>query len=211
MGAEFLKRHYKFLSISIIVILGALVYSNTFQGSFHFDDKSFIVNNPSIRNIKNLKAIWSNNDNARFITFLSFAFNYWLTQYRAFGYHLFNLSVHLLSALLTWHLTRLTLSAPVLRHNRIAAHKNIVSFFAGLIFVAHPIQTQAVSYIYQRSALLATLFYLACLGLYSKFRLAQEDGKTNHSILLHRFFGSRGDSHVYQTDSHNPAPNDCLI
>jgi len=48
----------------------------------------------------------------------------------------------------------------------------LISFFASLIFVAHPLQTQAVTYIVQRYTSLAALFYMASVLLYVKGRYA---------------------------------------
>jgi tetratricopeptide (TPR) repeat protein len=87
-----------------------------------------------------------------------------------FGYHLFNFGVHIVSAILVWWLTRLTLSTPAMKEDRIAPFADLIALFAGLVFVSHPIQTQAVTYIVQRAASMATLFYLASLCLYIKSR-----------------------------------------
>ena len=70
----------------------------------------------------------------------------------------------------------MTLSTPAMRGNRIIRHANLIALFAGLVFVSHPVQTEAVTYIWQRAASLATLFYLASLCFYVKSRLLQEDG-----------------------------------
>ena len=102
------------LSIILISCLGILVYSNTFFCSFHFDDDLFIVNNFAIRNICNLQNIW-HFFHGRFFTFLSLALNYHFNGLHVFGYHLFNLAVHLVSAILVWWLTLLTLSTPAMK------------------------------------------------------------------------------------------------
>ncbi len=48
-----------------------------------------------------------------------------------------------------------------------------------MLFLSHPIQTQAVTYIAQRFASLATLFYLAAVLLYVKWRLSKEEERQN--------------------------------
>ena len=161
-------------SIGIIFCLGFLVYSNTFHSSFHFDDLPSIVANPAIRNIHHLQSIWSFLPR-RFILYLSLALNYHLGGLDVLGYHLFNLAVHLISAVLVCWLVRLTFLCPGMKEEKISRHANLISLFAGLIFVAHPIQTQAVTYIIQRAASMAAMFYLASLCLYVKSRLARED------------------------------------
>jgi len=161
--------YIKLLSIILISCLGSVVYSNTFFCSFHFDDFRFIVHNPSIKNIHNLQNIW-HYWHCRFVTFLSLAFNYHLNGLNVFGYHLFNLAVHLASAFFVWWLTLLTLSTPAMKEDKITRHADIIALFTGLVFVSHPVQTEAVTYIWQRAASMAALFYLASVCFYVKSR-----------------------------------------
>ena len=151
-----------------------IIYSNTYQCSFHFDDVGSIVKNLSIRKITDLRAIW-NFWPTRFITYFSIAFNYHINGLNLFGYHLFNIIVHIGSAILAWWLTLLTFRTPAMKNEKIAAHADIIALFIGLIFVAHPVQTQGVTYVIQRAASLATFFYLASLTLYIKSRLSEDE------------------------------------
>ncbi len=176
MTARIFNQKYKLLVISTLLLLGTLIYSNTFYSSFYFDDTGSIVNNSAIRNILNLQAIW-NFWPTRFITYFSVALNYHLSQLNVFSYHLFNLTVHLSSAILVWWFMLLTFSTPAMNGKKITKHANLIAFFAGLLFMTHPIQTQGVTYIIQRAVSLATLFYLASLSLYVKSRLLQQQGK----------------------------------
>ena len=159
--------------IILISCLGIIVYSNAFFCSFHLDDIPSIVQNTFIRNIFDLHHLWDFLPR-RFFLYLSLAFNYRFNGLDVFGYHLFNLIVHLISAVLVWWLVLLTLSTPVMKGDRISRHVNTIALFAGLIFVSHPIQTEAVTYIVQRAASMATMFYLASLCFYVKSRLMQE-------------------------------------
>ncbi len=65
----------------------------------------------------------------------------------------------------------MTFSAPAMKKDKIAQHANLIALFTGLVFVAHPVQTEAVTYIWQRAASMAALFYLASLCFYVKSRL----------------------------------------
>jgi tetratricopeptide (TPR) repeat protein len=160
--------------------LGILAYSNTFHSTFHFDDFTYIVGNATIRNIYNLQGIW-NYYPCRFVTFLSLALNYHFSQLDVIGYHLFNIAVHICSALLVWWLVLLTFSTPAMKMEKISRHANVLALFAGLVFVSHPVQIEAVTYICQRAASMAALFYLTSLCLYIKSRLSQ------HSVPI-RFY-----------------------
>ena len=176
----------KILALSILLLLGVIIYSNTFLGPFHFDDIYNIVDNPAIKHLFNLGNIW-NSFPARFVTFFSFALNYQIHQLNVVGYHIVNLIVHLGSALLLWWLASLTLLTPVMKEQKIAQQAKLVSFFIALVFLTHPIQTQGVTYITQRATSLATLFYLASLSCYAKFRLLQSEESAQGSRKAYYF------------------------
>jgi tetratricopeptide (TPR) repeat protein len=159
---------------TVIICLGIFVYSNSFSGSFHFDDVPSITENFAIRNISNLQNVW-NFWPTRFITYLSIAFNYQIGGLKVFGYHVFNLTTHLLSALLLWWLVKITFYTPAIKKDFIASKSQPLAFLAALIFLLHPIQTQPVDYIIQRACLLAALFYIASLCLYAKARISLEE------------------------------------
>ncbi len=162
-------------SIAVIICLGGFVYSNTFFSSFHLDDFHSITENPFIRDLHNLHHIWIFWP-CRFITYLSIAFNYHFNGLHVGGYHLFNLGIHLATAIFVWWLVLLTLSTPAMNGDKIIRYANAIALFAGLVFAAHPVQTEAVTYIVQRAASMAALFYLASLCFYIKSRLLQPPG-----------------------------------
>lgn len=89
------------------------------------------------------------------------------------GYHLVNLIIHICTSLFVWRLVTLILSTPAAKGNGIAEHKELVASGCSLLFLTHPVQTQAVTYIVQRYASLAALFYLSSVSLYVKARLVQ--------------------------------------
>jgi len=157
-----LKTNFFFKGTLFIAALGALIYSNTFLNSFHFDDFPSIVNNASIRSFHELYHVWGS-EPTRFVTFFSFALNYHWGGLNVCGYHIINLLIHVATSILVWRFMLLTPgSSPG------------VAFFTALIFLTHPLQTQAVNYIYQRAVLLAAFFYMASLGLYIKANRAWE-------------------------------------
>ncbi|MCX5704645.1 MAG: tetratricopeptide repeat protein [Candidatus Omnitrophica bacterium] len=134
------------------------------------------MDNLAIRNIQNLKAIW-NFWPTRFITYLSIALNYHFYQLKVLGYHLFNLTVHIGSTILVYWLILLTFSTPKINGEKITRYSRLIALFVSLVFLTHPIQTQAVTYIIQRTTSLAALFYLVSLSLYVKSRLLEQKGQ----------------------------------
>ncbi len=157
-------------SIILICLVGVIAYSNSFDCSFHFDDGLTIEGNVAIRSLSNIKAWW-NFVPSRPIGTLSFALNYHFNKLDVWGYHLVNLVIHIVNAILVWWLVMLTMSTPVMRGQPIAKYKGAMALFTALLFVSHPLATQSVTYIVQRLASLATLFYLLSLALYVKGRL----------------------------------------
>ena len=160
----------KIFPIFIIFLLGLSIYSNTFQTPFQFDDEGAIVNNPLIRNIHHVSG--SMGRNARIVGLYTFAINYYLHKLDVFGYHVGNFLIHMMTTLLVWWFGYLLLSVPYLKHKKFVRYKSIIGFFTALVFLTHPIQTQTVTYLAQRFASLAALFYLLSLCCYMKGRLS---------------------------------------
>ena len=172
------KLYYiKLFTVIIICSLGIITYSNTFHSPFHFDDEPYIVNNFSIRNISNLHNIW-NFFPSRFITILTLALNYHFSQLNVFSYHISNLAIHLGAAILVWWLVILIFSTPIMKKGTLSKYANPIALFIALIFVSHPIQTESVTYIWQRTTSLTGFFYLFSLCFYIKSRLLKIDNNT---------------------------------
>jgi tetratricopeptide (TPR) repeat protein len=171
------KRYSDLVGLGIIILLGIIIYSNSFYCSFHFDDLLRIVDNPGIRNLSDMKAWWNIYPSRPFGIF-TFALNYHFNQLDVRYYHLVNLTIHLINACLAGWLTLLIFSSPALKDNPIASQKKVIAFITALMFVSHPLATQSVTYIVQRLTSLAALFYLLSLALYVKARLSNKGNKS---------------------------------
>jgi tetratricopeptide (TPR) repeat protein len=177
---QFVKK--PFVHVALIMLLGLLVYSNTFNVPFHFDDKAFIVNNPIIKDFSYFvnpslveNAHVSDDIKIYFRTrpvgILSLWANYRLGGLNLWGYHAGNIAVHMANAVLVYMIVLLTFSTPALSESALMDRRRIIALFSGLLFIAHPIETEAVTYITQRQVLLAAMFYLLSLFLYVRWRL----------------------------------------
>ena len=100
---------------------------------------------------------------------MSFSVNYAVAGLNPFGYHVTNVLIHAANALLVYYLITLTFMTPALSGTRLSS--GFVAMATAFIFLAHPIQTQAVTYIAQRFASMATFFYLLSIIFYIKARL----------------------------------------
>jgi tetratricopeptide (TPR) repeat protein len=157
------------------VLLGLLAYSNTFHVPFLFDDKQNIINNPVMRELGSfLDPEAFPKIGMRYVGFFTFALNYTLHGLNVTGYHILNIAIHLINAILVYVLVQLTFRTPQMRGiDPGSRFSDGVAVFSALLFVSHPVQTQAVTYIVQRFASLATLFYLFSLTMYVMARLRQ--------------------------------------
>lgn len=139
-----------------VVVAAVVAYHNSLTGPFIFDDFNAIVENPHICRLWPIADAMSAPPQAsvdgRPVVALSLAVNYALGGFNVTGYHLFNLAVHIGSALLLFGIVRRTRSAgPWL------------ALAVATIWVAHPLATEAVNYVVQRTELLMAFFLLLTL------------------------------------------------
>lgn len=164
---------FSFIPFQILLLLAGafLAYSLTFDVPFYLDDYPSIRENPAIRDLGNLNAV-INFAPQRFIGYITFAINYSIHEYDLAGYHIINLAIHCLTAVIVFFIARQIL---VMENIRPHISEDMGKYFPLLvasIFVLHPLQTQAVTYIVQRSASLAACFYLFSMLCYIRARLA---------------------------------------
>jgi len=151
-----------------------IAYLNSFTGVFQLDDYNVIVFNPSV---ESWSAFWQ--DCFHGIRPL-LKFTYTLCQTSrtgVFGFHAFNLAVHLVNVFLVFSLTLSFLRGRPGTVPEKALYP--AASLAALLFGLHPIQTEAVTYITGRSASLMTMFYLGSLALYVK------GGREGKTVLLY--------------------------
>jgi len=145
--------------LMVVLALTLWAYWGVRLNPFHFDDALFLQS-PQVTTPGDpwylLRPAQS-----RQLTYLSFYWNYRLGGDRAEGYHLINLLLHCLNVIGVYlFMGCLFRFQPEMEHDIVRRWLPLVS--AG-IFALHPVQSEVVNYIYQRSALLAVLFSLAAL------------------------------------------------
>ena len=180
------RRYPLLFAIALISLVGSLAYSNCFGVPFVYDDMTSIVQNRVIRDLPSfLQGEGLRFNPRRFVTYLSLALNYRMGGLDVTGYHVFNLAVHLATAVTLYLFALVTLKTPRLCSSRLARHAGWVALFSALLFVAHPFQTEAVTYVVQRTTSLAAFFYLLSLLLYALAR-----GKESRLPAVPLFAGS---------------------
>jgi tetratricopeptide (TPR) repeat protein len=161
------------LHVLIITAIALAAYSNTLQVPFLFDDEGSIQLNDLVHGLRNFFDGGYNFLPNRVVGYFTFALNYQFGELNVVGYHVVNLLIHIFSSLLVYTLIRATFRTPALENTLNVKQNAIFAFVVALIFVSHPIQTQAVTYIVQRVTSLATLFYLSALVCYVRWRLTR--------------------------------------
>lgn len=165
--------------LALLSILLLLAYSNTFNASWHFDDFHNITQNPKIQ-INNLypktlyNVLFEDSGNNRVfnrpVSNLSFALNWYFGQDDVVGYHIVNILVHILTAFFLYLSVLALLNTPNLV-GKYPGSEYFIAILAAVLWAVNPIQTQAVTYIVQRMASMAALFYIIGIYLYIKARI----------------------------------------
>lgn len=169
----------------LIVFVCLLTYSNTFYNSFIFDDIDNINLNSAISNFSSNGSYDFFLHSRRGVGYLSFLINYRLGGLNVFGYHLFNVAIHLANALLVYGIV-LTTANQYRNHDDEENthwqwfHPPLIAFFPALLFAAHPVQTQAITYVVQRFTSLCALFYLSGILCYTLARQTADKQPSPH-------------------------------
>src|SRR5262245_44110358 len=149
------------LSAALILLAGVAVYGNSLRGAFVFDDLQTIVANPDIRQLcpaqRTSEAVTTLS--RRPVVRFSLALNYLIGGLDVRGYHVVNTAVHVLCALVLFGIIRRTLGSEVLRP-RFGAAAEPLALVCALVWLAHPLQTEVVDYVTQRTESIAGFFYL---------------------------------------------------
>lgn len=177
---------YRFL-ILLLIPLGFALYIDALRAPFAYDDKMYIVSNAGIRDLRN----FLNFSGARYVGFLSFALNYRISGLTPFDFHLVNVIIHIANSMLLFFLIKGAFDTPLGKvflpegGQRLTASVSL-AFTSSVIFLTHPVETQAVTYVTQRFASLAAFFYIMAVVLYARWRAAEgEPGKKGSSRVFY--------------------------
>jgi Flp pilus assembly protein TadD len=159
------------LHAAALVLCGAIVFANGLGGPFVIDDSTAIESNMTIRRLLPLsEALSPPRDTpvaGRPLVNLSFALNFAVSGLDPRGYRITNLAIHLLAALVLFGVVRRTLEREGMPL-ALRSHARDAAFACALIWTIHPLQTEVVNYVTQRTSSLKGLLYL--LTLYCSIR-----------------------------------------
>lgn len=176
------KKHY--FSILLLSLLAIVPYLNTLNNGFVYDDKPTIVNNTLIKELHNLPTLFDKEDyfdlsgemTYRPVVTFSYFIDYSMFGVKPWGYHLTNIVLHVINGALLYIFLTLLFYPPMVTNERLLTnHPLLIS----LLFVTHPVLTEAINTISFREDLLVFLFYLATLNIYILLR----QNLTSHKSL----------------------------
>lgn len=152
-------RHIRVTAMAGLVAATLAAYYNTFDGAWIFDDYSYVIDNPFVRELWVFGTGYPHP--YRPVLEWTYSFNYALGDLNIAGYHVFNLCVHILATLILFIIVRRTLvDLPGKEYIRSATP---LAFTIALLWMLHPLQTESVTYISQRSESLMGLLILISL------------------------------------------------
>src|SRR5215217_4296061 len=149
------KKWHAWAAPALLVLLTAAAYHNSFGGPFVYDDEA-ITSNPHIRRLwpvwEAAKAPVDSTLSRRPVATLSFALNYAFSGTDVTGYHAVNLLVHVAAGLALFGAVRRTLPGfgPT-GFSFTPDAANWLALVVAAVWMLHPLQTDAVTYLVQRT------------------------------------------------------------
>ena len=176
---------YSYLAFAFIFITVALCYSNIWQVPILFDDYATLVENMSIRSLTAFETLLSPPTNPglgwRPFANITFALSYAISGLNPWAHHLFSIIIHICSASVLFVVVKKTLQTKSLEV-KFGQDSILISGFIALLWALHPIQTQTITYISQRTEALMGLMYL--LTIYGFIRGIQTQKVGWYSLSL---------------------------
>ena len=165
------RRKIVFAALFLAVLL-IIIYGNSLTGPWVFDDDPSIVFNKYVH-LKTLdwtdlsKTFYGIHQKSisRPVAYLSLGLNYYFGQLDTFGYHIVNLFIHFCAAIFLFLFIYKTLNLPRLK-SEYGASSYAIALLATFFWAVNPVNVTAVTYIVQRMASLAGMFYIMSMYFY---------------------------------------------
>jgi tetratricopeptide (TPR) repeat protein len=205
-----IKKNKEIAVFVLFLIIGLAIYANSFGNQFFWDDNDEIVNNVYVQHFEVGKMFTQSMISGagqvtsyyRPVLLLSYALDYQLWGMNSFGFNLVDVLLHILNAwlififlffLLSWRgiaiLEPPHPSATLRTGNPSLEIRGAwLAFFPALIFLVHPLNTEAVDYVSGRADVLYAFFLMLSLIFYLNFSQAPEKKKKIINYFLAAIF-----------------------
>ena len=152
----------------LIVLLVVLAYLPALHGGFIWDDDAYVTHNPTLHDGEGLRQIWFKVGAVPQyypLVHTTFWLEYHLWGLNPVGYHLINVLLHAIAAILLWQVL-LRLQVPG-------------AWLAAAIFALHPVGVESVAWVTERKNVLSAVFYFAAALAYLRFVAWEKPGGPN--------------------------------
>ncbi len=167
-----MRKHFNNFSVLSILTLIALLYFNSLGNQFTNWDDSMIYENVQVRSLSwdNIKKIFTLEKGGTYqpVRILSYAVDYYFWKLNPLGYRLTNLFFYFLTCLMIFF-TLKTLSLHLREKSPLDSHQR-VALFGSLLFAAHPVHVEAVTWLAARKEVLQGFFFFSAFYLYLRVR-----------------------------------------
>lgn len=195
-----------------IITVGIIGYANTLAfKEINFDGIMFLLHNPLLKDLDYYARLYdiydfstldeklglnsdvTTNFMLRPVAYLTFSLNYLIGGMNPVGFRIVNLAIHILNSLFVFACIGRFLSLSPACKKACHYSTRFIPAASAFIFLLHPMQTESVTYIMQRFASLAALFYLATIWLYlvwvQRRQSGLEDDYARWGSVVVLFFG----------------------
>ncbi len=158
-----------------LILLVLLAYLPVLRAGYIWDDEEWLTENRTVQRSDGLKDIWLDPEQTRHywpLVYTTFWLEYRCWGLRPLGYHLDNVLLHAVGAVLMWR----TLRALGLKG----------AWFAAAVFALHPVHVESVAWVTERKNVLSGLLYFAAALLYLRFESFRGDGAGADAVARRR-------------------------
>ncbi len=141
-----------------LLLMTLAAYAMLWRCGYIWDDNFYVTQNVPLRDLHGLWRIWSEiSATPQYypLVHTSFWLDFHLWGLNPLGYHLVNLLLHAIAAILLWRVLRF-LQMPG-------------AWLAAAIFAVHPVEVESVAWITERKNVLSGVFYFAAALCYLRF------------------------------------------
>ncbi len=172
------------VAAAMITCLVLMIYWNSLQNDFvNWDDPGLIIRNQKIRSLdfKNILEIFTPKKSSTFqpIRVLSYAIDYRIWKFNPIGYHITNLLFYILACIMVFF-SLFVLSTNLRKGVSESSHQR-AAFFGSLLYAAHPVHVEAVTWLSARKEVLHGFFFFLAFYLYLR---GKKEGGRKKVILL---------------------------
>jgi tetratricopeptide (TPR) repeat protein len=183
------------IHVAILICAALAAFSNNYRHDYPLDCGHMLLDNPSIRSLKNIPSYFKDpltftilpaNADYRPVLQVTYAFNYWISQYDTWSWHLVQILLHAICILCLYFLALRLLRE--FHRNLSPDTAGVIAFIAALLYDVHPVTSGVINYLSARSSLLVAAFLLPSFLLYMRDKHHGEAVGTSVPILSPVFY-----------------------